>query len=458
MKPIPSCSSSPSLITFFYKAHRNNELSLSVRSYYNKTQRIVQKNVKISNKNGETTMTYIQKGTKQFTLTNLALFAAGFITFANLYITQPLLPQFAKDFNVSPAVASLSLSVTTVMLAFSLLLFGSLSEAWGRKKLMTISIFLASVLTIALAFSPSFEVLLLLRVVQGFVFAGVPAIAMAYLGEEMDPSSLGAAMGLYISGNALGGLAGRVIMGTVTDLFNWQIGMIFIGLLSLVISAYFVWALPTSKHFTPRPLQLRALTKSLFQHTKDPGLLCLFGIGFLLMGGFVTLYNYISFKLLGAPYNLSATVVGWIFIVYLVGTFSSAWFGSLSDRFGRQRVLYAGILIMLCGAIFTVPVSLWMKGIGITVFTFGFFGAHSIASGWVSHRAKKDKAQASSLYLFSYYFGSSIGGTSGGFFWVHYGWNGIIAFISFFLIISLSLAFTLSLLNHKATIHKEVHI
>ena len=156
-------------------------------------------------------MTYIQKGTKQFTLTNLALFAAGFITFANLYITQPLLPQFAKDFNVTPAIASLSLSVTTVMLAFSLLLFGSLSEAWGRKKLMTISIFLASFLTIALAFSPSFEVLLLLRVVQGFVFAGVPAIAMAYLGEEMDPSSLGAAMGLYISGNALGGLAGRVV-------------------------------------------------------------------------------------------------------------------------------------------------------------------------------------------------------------------------------------------------------
>lgn len=392
---------------------------------------------------------YIQKGTRDFTLANLALFAAGFIIFANLYITQPLFPQFSEEYNVSPAVASLSLSLSTVVLSFSLILFGSLSEAWGRKRLMTISIFAASFLTILLAFSPSFEALLLLRVVQGFAFAGVPAIAMAYLGEEMDPSSLGAAMGLYISGNSVGGLAGRIIMGTITDLSTWQIGMIFMGILSLVVSCYFIWALPASKHFHPRPLQFKALTKSLVSHLKDPGLVCLFGIAFTLMGSFVTLYNYISYKLIGEPYNLSTTIVGWIFIVYLVGTFSSAWFGSLSDKFGRQKVLFAGILIMLSGALLTLPVHLFIKILGIVVFTFGFFGSHSIASGWVSHRAKKDKAQASSLYLFAYYFGSSIGGTTGGFFWATWGWNGVIAFISAFIVTAFLLAGTLMLINQK---------
>ncbi|MGE7665742.1 MFS transporter [Ureibacillus composti] len=402
-------------------------------------------------------MTYLQKGTKQFTLANLALFAAGFITFANLYITQPLFPQFSKEFHVSPTVASLSLSVATVALSFSLILFGSLSEAWGRKKLMTISIFAASILTIALAFSPSFEILILLRIVQGFVFAGVPAIAMAYLGEEVDPASLGAAMGLYISGNSVGGLAGRIIMGTVTDLYNWQIGMIFLGLLSLVICAYFVWALPASKHFTPRPLQFKSLSKSLFSHLKDPGLVCLFGIAFTLMGGFVTLYNYISYKLLAHPYNLSATIVGWIFIVYLVGTFSSAWFGSLSDKFGRQKVLFIGIIIMFTGALLTLPVHLFIKILGIVVFTFGFFGAHSIASGWVSRRAKRDKAQASSLYLFAYYFGSSVGGTTGGIFWSHWGWNGIIAFISCLIMTAFFLTVTIMLNDRKVESSVENH-
>ena len=394
-------------------------------------------------------MAHIHKGTKEFTKTNLALFAAGFITFANLYVTQPLLPSFSDEFGITPATASLSLSIATITLAFSLILFGSLSEAWGRKVIMTISIVASSLLTLVLAFSPSFESLLLLRAVQGFLLAGVPAIAMAYLGEEIDASSLGIAMGLYISGNSIGGLAGRIIMGTMTDLFTWRIGILTLGGLSIFICLYFVWALPPSKHFTARPLNFVALTKSLFQHMKDPGLVSLFGIAFTLMGGFVTLFNYISYKLLDEPYSLSATLVGWIFIIYLVGTFSSTWFGSLSDRFGRQPVLVAGIFIMFSGALLTIPVHLVIKILGITIFTFGFFGAHSIASGAVSFRAKKDKAQASSLYLFAYYFGSSLGGTTGGFFWLHYGWNGIVSFITILITFALLLAISFTIISKK---------
>ncbi|WP_421926274.1 MFS transporter [Lysinibacillus capsici] len=388
-------------------------------------------------------MDYIQKGTRAFHKANWALFLAGFITFANLYVTQPLLPTFSEAFHVSPAVASLSLSVTTFALAVSLIIVSSLSEAWGRKSLMTISIFAASVLTLALAFSPNFETILVLRVVQGIVFAGLPAIAMAYLGEEMEPASLGVAMGLYISGNSVGGLSGRVIIGTLTDHYNWHTGMMVLGGISLLVSLLFVWMLPSSKHFSARPLQLKALTKTLLQHLRDPSMLCLYGMGFLLMGSFVTLYNYIGFKLMAPPYNLSATIVGWIFVIYLVGTFSSAWFGSLADRYGRQRMLLLAIAIMLAGAIVTLNGLLTLKIIGITVFTFGFFAAHSIASGWVSKRASHDKAQASSLYLFFYYFGSSVGGTVGGVFWMKYGWMGVIVMIALFLFIACILSFLL---------------
>ncbi len=388
-------------------------------------------------------MDYIQKGTRAFHKANWALFLAGFITFANLYVTQPLLPTFSEAFHVSPAVASLSLSVTTFALAVSLIIVSSLSEAWGRKSLMTISIFAASVLTLALAFSTNFETILVLRVVQGIVFAGLPAIAMAYLGEEMEPASLGVAMGLYISGNSVGGLSGRVIIGTLTDHYNWHIGMMVLGGISLLVSLLFVWMLPSSKHFSARPLQLKALTKTLLQHLRDPSMLCLYGMGFLLMGSFVILYNYIGFKLMAPPYNLSATIVGWIFVIYLVGTFSSAWFGSLADRYGRQRMLLLAIAIMLAGAIVTLNGLLTLKIIGITVFTFGFFAAHSIASGWVSKRASHDKAQASSLYLFFYYFGSSVGGTVGGVFWMKYGWMGVIVMITLFLFIACILSFLL---------------
>lgn len=394
-------------------------------------------------------MTKLIKGTKQFQLANLALFSAGFITFANLYITQPLMPEFTKEFGISPAVASLSLSVATLTLAFSLLLFGSLSEAWGRKRLMTVSIFIASILTITLAFSQSYEMLIALRIIQGFVFAGVPAIAMAYLAEEVDGNSLGVAMGLYISGTSIGGMSGRIIMGSMSDLFSWQVGVIILGVVSLAICFYFVWALPPSKHFVARPLQFKPLVKSLFHHLRDSTLVCLFAIGFLLMGSFVTMYNYISFKFLEEPYALSATIVGWIFLVYLVGTFSSAWFGSLSSKYGKQPVLYLGIIIFLAGLLLTIPGSLFMQIIGLIIFTFGFFAAHSVASGWVSARATQDKAQASSIYLFAYYFGSSVAGTTGGYFWMNYGWSGIVGFLGCGILICLSCAMYIHYANRE---------
>jgi YNFM family putative membrane transporter len=383
---------------------------------------------------------YIQQGTPAFRKANAALFAAAFITFANLYLAQPIMPVFSREFNVTPTMASLSLSLTTFSLAFGLLIFGSLSEAWGRKNIMSVCVIITSVLTVAIAFSPNFEILLLLRVIQGFAFAGIPSIAMAYLGEEIEGKSVGAAMGLYIGGNTIGGLSGRVIMGTVSDWLSWQAGMVCLGAVSLLAGLYFIYALPPSRHFEPQPLRLKSLLGSLISHLKNPVLVSLFFIAFFLMGSFVTLFNYLGFLLAEPPYRLSMTAIGWLFLVYLVGTFSSASFGVLADKYGRPLFMIIGTLLMILGVMLTLPVHLLYKLIGIVMFTFGFFGAHSVASGLVSRRATHDIAQASSLYLFAYYMGSSFGGSAGGIFWSRCGWAGVTGFAIALLIVSLVLA------------------
>lgn len=388
-------------------------------------------------------MAYIQKGTTAFRNANLALFAGAFSTYANLYMTQPILPALSKQFGVSPTVASLSLSLTTITLAIAMLITGSLSEAWGRKPIMTFSMLAVGVLSLAIGFAPNFESLLVLRVIQGVVFAGLPAIAMAYLSEEMDPKSLGTAMGLYISGNSIGGLAGRVIMGSMTDLFNWHISMITIGIVSMLLAIAFTFLLPASQHFEKKKLALKPLFQSMLAHLKDPALIMLFGIGFLLMGSFVTLYNYVGFELVAPPYNLSQTLVGFIFLLYLVGTFSSTYMGKLADSHGRFRIILIAFALMIAGACLTLNGWLAVKILGIALLTFGFFGGHSIASGWVGARATHDKAQASSLYLFFYYAGSSIGGTIGGLFFTSFGWGGVIAMISAFLVLGMIVTYTL---------------
>lgn len=392
-------------------------------------------------------MNYIQRGTPAFKKANLALFAGGFSTFAILWGTQPLLPDIAKAFHLSPAISSLTQSSSTIALAISLLIIGTLSESFGRKRVMAISLMASSILSVLSGFMPSFGLLIVCRILLGITLAGLPAVAMAYLGEEMEPKSLGMAMGLYISGNSFGGMAGRIISSFVADSYNWHIAIMIIGIISLAVSIIFWLMLPQSSHFNAKDLKLNVFIHSLFRHFQTPGLLYLFLIAFLIMGGFVSLYNYIGFQLIQPPFSLSQTLVGFIFIIYIVGTFSSTWMGVLADQYGKGKMMPLSLIIMLSGALITLNPHLWIKILGIALLTFGFFGGHSIASGWVGKLADYDKAQAASLYLFSYYAGSSIGGTISGTFYSRYGWIGVIAMIVVVVVISVTISIRLGFIE-----------
>lgn len=400
-------------------------------------------------------MSYIQQGTPLFRKTSFAFFAAGFNTFAILYCVQPLMPDFTKEFIISPTTASLSLSITTMVLAISMLIFGSLSEVWGRKPIMVISMLAASVFCILTAFSPNFHFLLVLRTIEGISLAGLPSIAMAYLGEEIESKSLGSAMGLYICGNAIGAVFGRVFSGMMSDYFGWQMAIGAIGIISLLATFIFWNSLPPSQNFKARQLEIGKLGNSLIDHLKDRGLVCLFVLGFLLLGTNVALFNYIAYVLIGKPYSLSQTYVSWIFLIMIIGMFSSVWTGKLVDLHGKEKVLFINLLIALLGVCLTLDSHLLIKILGLGLFTFGFFGGHSIASSWVGQRATQNKAQASSLYLFLYYTGSSVGGTLGGLFWSVFGWGGVVSMNVGFLIIGFILwAFVSKIVQNSKKVTK----
>ncbi|MDD2468439.1 MAG: MFS transporter, partial [Desulfobulbus sp.] len=296
----------------------------------------------------------IQSGTTAFRQVNLALFAAGFVTFITLYDMQPLLPEFAREFSIPPALASLPLSAACFTLAVGMLIAGTLSETLGRKPVMVYSLFLTSILALLTAFSESLTSLVLLRFIQGVVLAGLPPVAMAYLSEEIEPATIGTAMGLYISGNAIGGMSGRLFTATVTDFSSWHTALILVGLISLALSIYFAYSLPPSNQFSRRAFEYRYLFTSLQQKLRDPSLLCLYGISFAVMGSFVTLFNYITFRLIGHEYELSQTMVSLIFLTYLLGAYCSSEVNKLVKKYGRFITLRFCLLTMLIGLAMTL--------------------------------------------------------------------------------------------------------
>ncbi|MER3381991.1 MFS transporter [Pectobacterium aroidearum] len=386
---------------------------------------------------------YIARGTPQFMRVTLALFSAGLATFALLYCVQPLLPVLSQDFGISPATSSLSLSVSTVMLAFGLLFTGPLSDTIGRKNVMVVSLMLAALCTVICAFMTSWNGILIMRAMIGLSLSGVAAVAMSYLSEEIHPSVLAFSMGLYISGNSIGGMSGRLVSGVLTDYFPWRVAIGTIGVLALIAAITFWRILPESRHFRPGSLRPKTLLLNSKLHWRDAGLPLLFLQGFLLMGAFVTLFNYIGYRLLASPYLLSQAVVGLLSVVYLTGSYSSPKAGALTVRYGRGPVLSISILLMLTGLGITALTPVFAIFGGMMLFTAGFFAAHSVASSWIGQRARRAKGQASSMYLFSYYLGSSLAGTLGGFFWHSFGWTGITVFLSALLLLALGVSLIL---------------
>ncbi|REG60608.1 YNFM family putative membrane transporter [Paraburkholderia sp. BL6669N2] len=381
---------------------------------------------------------YLERGTRAYLRASIALLFAGYATFSLLYCVQPLLPSFSTAFNVTPAQSSLSLSFTTAALALAVFVAGFVSEGWSRHKLMTLSLTVSALLTIGVSIAPQWHQLLVLRTLEGLALGGVPAVAMAYLAEEVHPDGLGLAMGLYVGGTAIGGMAGRVITGVVADLFSWRVAIGTIGVLGILSMLAFRALLPPSRHFVPRRgLGFTHHRTALLRQFTRPGLPLLFLLGFVLMGSFVTLYNYIGYRLLAPPYQLNQTEIGAIFVVYLTGVVASPWSGRMADTFGRARVLIASLLLMLLGLALTLLHPLAAIAAGIACVTFGFFAGHSVASGWVGRLAKDAKGQAAALYLLAYYIGSSLVGSYGGHVWAGFGWNGVAGLVGVLLVTGL---------------------
>ncbi|WP_435373952.1 MFS transporter [Staphylococcus nepalensis] len=386
---------------------------------------------------------YVTKGSKTYIKIIVALFISGFTIFSILYSVQLLIPHFTKSFNVSETMASLALSSATLTLAFAMLFFGAISEVLGRKPIMIFSVLSVSILALIQPFLADFNTFLIVRLIQGICLAGLPSIAMAYIGEEISPHNLPEAMGIYISGNAFGGAFGRIFTGFISSIYGYQVGLITIGIISVIAAIVFTFLLPNSQHFEKQRFSVKALLISYAQHLKNVRLLKPFMVGFLLLGCNIAAFNYIGFVLADEPYRLHDSLISFIYLLFLIGMISSILNAKLRSKLGTLNALKFSILLLIVGICITLLPPLSFKILGLAFSVYAFFSGHAIASAVVAGRAEHHKAQASSLYLLFYYMGSSVGGTLAGYFYSLLQWPGVVIMITSFMIIAFIISLTI---------------
>ncbi|GAB4099955.1 MFS transporter [Sinomonas halotolerans] len=372
------------------------------------------------------------RGSRGYRRLIAALACAGVATFAQLYSPQALLPRLSGELAVSPADAALTVSLATLGLALAVLPWSFVADRAGRLAAMRTGIIAATLLGLAGPLAPTFESLLVLRLLEGVALGAVPAIAIAYLSEEVARAHAAVAAGTYIAGTTVGGLAGRLVAGPVADALGWRAGVIAVSLLGAAAAVGFILLAPASRGFSPVARSGRgvgAAARDVVVHLADQlrsgRLLMLYAQAFVLMGAFVAVYNYLGFRLEGSPFHLPASVTSLVFLAYLSGTASSGFAARLSLRLGRRAVAVASTAAMAAGAVVLAADQLPAVLAGLVLFTAGFFGAHGIASGWTGALAPGGRAQAASLYNLGYYGGSSVLGWAGGLAFHAWGWQAL---------------------------------
>jgi predicted MFS family arabinose efflux permease len=373
-------------------------------------------------------MTSTAKSRHSFAL-RLAAGLAGYCTFINLYSPQAILPMLSVEFGAGAAEIATIVTASTLAVALVAPFAGAVADVLGRKRVIVTSLFVLSLPTVMAALAPTLHTLVFWRFVQGLAMPPVFAVTIAYLGDELPPAQATAAAGFYTSGASLGGFSGRFIVGILADLIGWRYAFGCLASMTLAGAIAVSVLLPRERKFV-RSEGLLASSKQMLRHFRNPQLLATYAVGFGVLFNFLATFTYVSFRLADAPYNLSATWLGLIFLVYLAGAAVTPLTGWAVGRFGRRNFMIGTIALWIGGIALTLLAPLWAIVLGLTLCAGCGLLCQAVSTGYVTITAQAGRSSAVGLYVTSFYLGGSFGAALGGIAWTLAGWPACVAMVA----------------------------
>ncbi len=358
----------------------------------------------------------------------MAVFAAGFLTFVNMWCTQAILPVLAQAFHISQAQTGWSVTAPLIATACMAPVIGAISDRFGRKTLIVGAASLLIIPTLLAALAGRFDLFVLCRFAQGLLLPFIFTVTIAYIGDEATGLAGARLAGIYTSGAIFGGFSGRLMTGVMTAGFGWRSAFLLIAAVTLVMTAVIATTLPRERKFRPVYGVGRAL-RSFPMHLSNPRLLATFAVGFGVLFSLVAVFTFINFRLAAPPYLLGPAALGFIFVVYLGGVVMSPLAARLANRFGRRRVMAAAAPVILAGLAATLASPLWSISLGLLLVCSAIFVQQTLATGFIGLAAREAKSTAVGLYVTCYYIGGSAGGLVPAGLWHAFGWPGCVAIV-----------------------------
>ena len=366
---------------------------------------------------------------RTFSARQFAVFLTGFCCFINLYSPQAVLPLLSAEFGASAAEVAAIITVSTLAVAITAPFTGTVADVLGRKRVIVAAMFALVVPTLMAGLAGSLSELIFWRAAQGLVMPPIFAVTIAYIGDEWPHNEATSAAGIYSSGSSLGGFSGRLVAGFLADLISWRAGLEALAAMTLAGAIAVAFLLPPERKFV-RSEGLMASGRQMLLHFRNGQLLATFAVGFGVLFCFICTFTYVSFHLAAAPYNLSASWLGAIFVVYLTGSVLTPWTGWAVGRFGRRRFVARVTALWIGGIALTLVPSLTAIVVGLAICAGCGLICQAISTGYVTITAKVGRSSAVGLYVTSFYLGGSFGAAMGGIAWTYGAWPACVALVA----------------------------
>jgi len=377
---------------------------------------------------------------RKFSARQFAVFLTGFCCFINLYSPQAILPLLSAEFGAGAAEVATIVTAGTLAVALIAPFTGTVADVLGRKRVIVTAMLVLTIPTVMAALAPSLHSLVFWRFVQGLVLPPVFAVTIAYIGDEWPRHEATTAAGVYTSGASVGGFGGRFMTGIFSDLFGWRWAFVILAAITLAGAIVVATLMPRETRFV-RSEGLVESGRQMLRHFRNPQLIATYAVGFGVLFNFIGTFTFISFRLAAAPYNMSATALGMIFVVYLAGSALTPLSGWVVGRFGRRRFMIANISMWMVGIALTLAGPLWIILLGLMLCAGCGLLCQAISTGYVTITAHVGRSSAVGLYVTSFYLGGSFGGALGAVAWTFGGWPACVALVFAMLAIMASIVF-----------------
>jgi predicted MFS family arabinose efflux permease len=366
---------------------------------------------------------------RTFSARYLAVGLAGYCAFINLYSPQSILPLLSEEFHATAAEISTIITVSTLAVALTAPFTGAVADVLGRKRVIVAAMFALVIPTVMVGLATSLPQLVFWRAVQGLVLPPIFAVTVAYIGDEWSPKDATTAAGIYSSGSSLGGFSGRLVTGFLADLIGWRAGFYALAAIAFCGAIAVAVLLPHERRFV-RSHGLLASSRQMLAHFRNKQLLATFAVGFGVLFNFICTFTFVSFHLAAPPYSLSASWLGAIFVVYLVGSVLTPWIGWAVGRFGRRGFMTGVIALWLAGIALTLAPSLPLIIAGLALGAGCGLVCQAVSTGYVTVTAKAGRSSAVGLYVTSFYLGGSFGAAVGSIAWTFGGWPACVVLVA----------------------------